>query len=95
MEDEDTLLDESDLTLPTIKKDDCEVGKNGQKKACKNCSCGRKEEGAEKKPEPQFKSSCGNCYLGDAFRCGGCPYLGMPSFKPGEKVELSLDVVDI
>jgi len=92
LEDEDNLLDEDDLLKPN-KKDDCEVAKNGTKKACKNCTCGRKE-GISKEPTPSFNSSCGNCYLGDAFRCSGCPYLGTPAFKPGEKVELDVDKID-
>lgn len=75
---------------------DCSTSKS----ACKNCSCGRAEveaaaEGAELSDDQKksFKSACGNCYLGDAFRCAGCPMLGQPAAAapPGEtKVTLSL-----
>jgi len=85
--DSDLLLDEDDLKKP----DPASLrvcGTTGQRKACADCSCGLAEElKGEVKEEP--KSSCGSCYLGDAFRCASCPYLGMPAFKPGEKVLLA------
>ncbi|XP_066348511.1 anamorsin homolog [Miscanthus floridulus] len=95
--DEDSLLTEEDLKKPQLPVvGDCEVG--AAKKACKNCTCGRAEAEAEEKVgkleltaeqinNPQ--SACGSCGLGDAFRCGTCPYRGLPPFKPGEKVSLS------
>ncbi|XP_052754895.1 anamorsin homolog [Galleria mellonella] len=85
--DSDQLLDENDLKKPEQSLRVCAT--TGKRKACADCSCGLAEElRGETKQTP--KSSCGSCYLGDAFRCATCPYLGMPAFKPGEKVMLDL-----
>uniref|UniRef100_A0A7S0D3G6 Anamorsin homolog n=1 Tax=Micromonas pusilla TaxID=38833 RepID=A0A7S0D3G6_MICPS len=90
--DDDDLLDESELRLGADEaaaakaKGGCATSKT----ACANCSCGRAEAEAaagtdgtlSEEQKKEFKSACGNCYLGDAFRCAGCPMLGQPAGKP-------------
>eukprot|EP01015_Nassula_variabilis_P005374 TRINITY_DN1392_c0_g1_i7.p1 TRINITY_DN1392_c0_g1~~TRINITY_DN1392_c0_g1_i7.p1 ORF type:complete len:298 (+),score=41.45 TRINITY_DN1392_c0_g1_i7:50-943(+) len=95
MIDEDALLDENETYQKFgVEAEDCST----KPKACKNCSCGRKELEETQEKDDLIKniennnvsSSCGSCYLGDAFRCASCPYKGLPAFKPGEKVKLDL-----
>ncbi|XP_055641212.1 anamorsin homolog [Toxorhynchites rutilus septentrionalis] len=91
--DADELLDEEDKIKPTAESLRV-CGTTGKRKACKDCSCGLAEELESEAKSVAIqavaqKSSCGSCYLGDAFRCATCPYLGMPAFKPGEKIQLS------
>ena len=85
--DENDLLKDDIVTIskdtPTNIPSDCGTGNAaaGKKRACANCSCGLAElEQQENTPnstvEVVAKSACGNCFKGDAFRCGGCPFLG-------------------
>lgn len=89
--DPDQLITEEDFKKPdpsALKA----CGGEKKRRACKNCTCGLAEElDREAAAVQQPKSSCGNCYLGDAFRCASCPYRGLPAFKPGEKIVLTED----
>ncbi|QPG76427.1 hypothetical protein FOA43_003816 [Brettanomyces nanus] len=145
-EDEDQLLNSEDLSMPTIVPLKCSKTGKKRRRACKNCTCGLKEE--EEKQGSQRKSlqdsvlgnmaksasdaaevienrlrrmdqkskiikfkpdemneidftvkgktgGCGSCALGDAFRCDGCPYLGLPAFQPGQPISLDAFAQDI
>lgn len=95
------MVDETLLIDANEKYEKMGEGKEGcstKPRACANCTCGRKEreEGEDKDERKKnledgvIRSSCGNCYLGDAYRCKDCPYAGLPAFRPGDKVELDM-----
>ena len=80
---EDDLITKVDQNMNTVTKKFCgETDGIKPPKPCANCTCGLKEvyEASldKSKTEVAFEevpqSSCGKCYLGDAFRCASCPY---------------------
>ena len=83
---EDELIDPFDNYQKFSKKSDCVT----KPKPCKGCNCGRAAtENGSNDNVPMQTSSCGRCYLGDAFRCAGCPYKGKPAFEPGDKIDFN------
>lgn len=80
---ENSLIDPNDKYQQLAKENSCIT----KPKPCKNCNCGRADE-LKNSDTSNIKSDCGKCYLGDAFRCEGCPFRGMPAFEPGQKLDL-------
>ncbi|KAH9387202.1 uncharacterized protein NEMAJ01_2098 [Nematocida major] len=64
-------------------------------RACANCTCGKKEKEQieNEKATGKIDSSCGNCNLGDAFRCASCPFTGLPPFEANKPVRFDPDEV--
>ena len=90
---EDELIDPYDNYQKFAKENDCIT----KPKACKNCNCGRADQENKTNNEDNAylkTSACGKCYLGDAYRCAGCPYRGTPAFKPGDKIELNNNILN-
>ncbi|VDM19663.1 unnamed protein product [Wuchereria bancrofti] len=98
--DEDTLLKEEDYAKPIKESHEEKLNFSGElkkRRPCKNCTCGLAEMVESEKVAAQLKtdkSSCGNCGLGDAFRCSTCPYWGLPPFKPGEEGRIKLETIN-
>ncbi|AET40225.1 electron carrier DRE2 Ecym_5479 [Eremothecium cymbalariae DBVPG len=114
---EDELVAEDDFNDDAITMLTCTKSQTKRRKACKDCTCGlkdqeqeyidtvsRRQDGIigvpvsfteEELTEIDFTiegkkvGGCGSCSLGDAFRCSGCPYLGLPAFKPGQPIKLN------
>lgn len=80
---ENSLIDPNDKYQQLAKENSCIT----KPKPCKNCNCGRADE-LKNVDTSNLKSDCGKCYLGDAFRCEGCPFRGLPAFEPGQKLDL-------
>lgn len=92
--DEDDLLVEDDDMAGVVEAAPVSGTGPAVKKACANCTCGRAEGKMTKLTKDMIEnpqSGCGSCALGDAFRCAGCPYRGLPAFEMGKKIELPPD----
>ena len=100
MIDEDALLTEKDKAKPTTEGEgvgcpptrkpckDCTCGRKEEEEMKENATPASSVVKMDLENDPNdetFKSACGNCALGDAFRCAGCPYLGQPAFKENDE----------
>ncbi|KFG26587.1 uncharacterized protein NESG_00738 [Nematocida ausubeli] len=91
------FVSEDELIYPEDMKDLIKPVRKERTRACANCTCGKKEailkDTLKEEDFKPFESSCGNCNLGDAFRCTSCPYKGLPPFVVNSAVEFSPDEI--